>query len=296
MKKNVSYHKEQESFENLIKLRFPEGMVCERCGGQKFWEKPVKRITVCKHCRTENSPLANTMLHRSHISLEHWSGIVRLMINSSDRVITARTIFREIPLGSYRSAWNALRKIRYAISYHTEDERLEGEVEFDEIIKRGQGEDYRKVSILGALEMSGEKRLSLKMVKNPDEMNIKDYFKKNFDKKAVFIVDPQKLYLRNWLELNRFKQKSSITAYGGKFMNIHVVLQDVKYGLRNGHHNVSEQFLQEYLDEYQFIFNYNDNREKAQQLVLGFMMNTPIEGFNKRPETKKNFLSIFSTK
>ncbi len=296
MKKNINYHKEQESFENLIQLKFPEGMVCKNCGGKEFWEKPVKRIAVCRHCRSEKSPLAGTMLHRSHISLEQWSGIIKLMINSADRVITAKTIFREIPLGSYRSAWNALRKIRYAISFHREDEHLVGEVEFDEIIKRGQGEDYRKVSILGALEMSGEKRLSLRMVKNPDEMNIKDYFKKNFDKNTVFIVDPQKLYLRNWLELNRFKQKSSITAYGGKFMNIHIVLQDVKYGLRNGHHNVSEQFLQEYLDEYQFIFNNNDNRENAEQLVMGYLMNTPIEGFNKRTEDKKSFLSIFLPK
>lgn len=217
-----------------------------------------------------------------------------MMTNSPDRVITAKTIFKELGLGSYRTAWEALNKIRFVISHNEPRIKLKGHIEFDEMVINGIGSEYNKVSILGALEIEGKKRLTLQMIKNPDEMNIKDYLKKKIDKKATVITDPDKLYIHNWLVLNRIKQKSSVKHYGANFMSIHIILQDVRYGLRNGHHSVSEKYLQRNLDEYVFTFNNNDDRTKAYEKVLNYMVNTKLTAYRSAEIPKRSFLSIIA--
>ncbi|MBI9106949.1 MAG: IS1595 family transposase [Spirochaetales bacterium] len=279
-------------FEKLISIKWGDGYRCPRCGGLKYWLKAERRIMICKGCRREISPMADTMFSRSHLSLKQWSDIVKLVTSSPDRVVTASFVAREIGIGSYRTAWEALRKIRFAISTNEPRKKLDGNVEFDELVISGQGSDYSKLSILGALEVAGEKRLSLQMIKNPDEMNIKDYLRKRFSRNTTIIIDPEKLYIRNWLELNRIKQTSAKRIYGSNFMNLHVILEDIKYGLRNGHHGVSEKFLQENLDEYVFIFNHNDDREKACEILLEYMVNTSIRKYRLAGKKNRTFLSI----
>lgn len=285
---------EQECFEKLLNLKFPDGFRCAGCGSDVFWMKPNRRIVICRKCRKEISPLAGTLLSRSRISLENWFEIIYMVTSSPDRVVTAKSVFEEIGLGSYRTAWEAMNKIRFSISHNDPKIRLKGKIEFDEVVISGIGSEYNKVSILGALEIEGEKRLTLQMIKNPDEMNIKHYLKKYISRKVTVITNPDKLYIVNWLVLNRIKQKSSVKYYGAKFMSIHIILQDISYGLRNGHHGISEKYLQRNLDEYVFTFNHNDNRAMAYEKVLSYMVNTKMTEYRKAEREKKSVLQILT--
>jgi hypothetical protein len=273
-------------------MRWKEGFRCESCGSREYWTKPLRKLIICKECRKEVSALAGTMLSRSHLSAYTWYRIVRMVTCSPDKVVTAKSVCGEVGIGSYRTAWEALRKIRYAISVNQPKQKLEGTIELDEMVINGHGSEYRKISILGALEVEGKKMLSLRMIRNPDEMNIKNYFNNNFSKNVAVISDPEKLYISNWLELNRIKQISSAESYQRHFMNLHVILQDVRYGIRNGHHSVSEQYMQEGLDEYVFVFNNNSDRENACEKLLDYMVNTDISGYRSTKAKNKSFLSI----
>ncbi len=281
-----------ESFKMLVGHYLKDGFCCPVCGGDTYWIKEARRLLICRKCRKEISPLGNTMFGRSHIPLKKWLELIRLICCSPERVITAKTVFEELDLGSYRTAWEAMNKVRYAISLNEPQKRLNGVIEFDEIVITGYGSDYHKVSILGALELEGEKRLSLQMIKNPDEMNIKDYFKRRFSENIKVITSPDKLYIRNWLELNRISQMSSFSYYGGDFMNLHIILQDIRFGLKNGHHSVSEKYMQRNLDEYVFIFNHNNDREEAYRIVLKYMLNTKITDYRKLEKRKRSVFSI----
>ncbi len=282
---------EKECFEKLVKLRYQELFSCPVCRNSDIWLKPDRRIIICKNCRKEISPLSDSLFGRSHIPLGTWFDIIYLVTSSPDRVITAKTIFEELDIGSYRTAWEALNKIRFAISHNEPRIKLKGVIEFDEMVISGIGSEYHKLSILGAIEIEGEKRLCLEMIKNPDEMNIKDYLRKRFSRKVTVITDPDKLYILNWLVLNRINQKSSIKHYGANFMSIHIILQDVRYGLKNGHHNISEKYLQSILDEYVFTFN-NKDRNIAYEKVIKYMVNTKMSEYKKSETKKRRFLSI----
>jgi len=284
--------KEEKCLDKLISIRWPEGYSCPECGNKNYWTKALRRLLICKNCRKEVSPLSDTLFSRSHISLSIWFEIIKMLTNSPERVVTATAIFKEVDLGSYRTAWEALRKLRFAISWNEPRRKLGGNVEFDELVISGKVGDYSKISILGALEVGGMKRLSLQMMKNPDEMNIKDYFKTNFSSKTNIIIDSEKLYIRNWLALNRMKQSSSKQMYGSNFMNLHIILQDIKFGLRNGHHGISDKFLQENLDEYAFIFNNNDDRGKAFDLLIEYMVKTPVSEYKLSGKKSRSILSI----
>jgi hypothetical protein len=290
----VDAEKEEKCFGKLISIRWPKGYRCPLCGNSSYWTKAVRKLLICKNCRKEISPLADTMFSRSRISLSAWFEIIKTLTNSPERVVTATAIFEEVDLGSYRTAWEALRKLRFTISHNEPRLKLCGNVEFDELVISGQVGDYSKISILGALEVDGKKRLSLKMIKNPDEMNIKDYFQRRFSRKTNIIIDSEKLYIRNWLALNRMKPISSKQMYGSKFMNLHIILQDLKFGLRNGHHGISDKYLQENLDEYVFIFNHNNDRGKAFDLLLEYMMKTEISVYRDSKKQNKSFLSIIT--
>ena len=285
---------ERECFEKLLDIIYPEGFSCPSCRGKDRWLKPERRIVICRRCRKEVSPLSKTMFGRSHLSLQNWFEIIRLMTCSPERVITAKIIFTELNLGSYRTAWSAMNKIRFAITKNEPRIKLEGLIEFDELVISGIGSEYRKLSILGALELEGGRRLSLQMVKNPDEMNIKVYLRKRFGRGVTVITNPEKLYIRNWLELNRYKNKSAVEHYGKNFMNLHIILQDIRYGLRNGHHSVSEKYLQRNLDEFVFVFNHNAERERAREKLLNYMIDTKIEEYRSSEQKKTNILSILS--
>ena len=278
-----------ECLKVLISLKWPDGYACSFCGSEMYWIKPDRRLIICKKCRKEVSPLAGTMFHRSRINLNNWFEIIRLMTCSPDKVITAKYIFRVLGLGSYRTAWNALNKARFAISFNEKQSKLNGVIEFDEIVITGIESEYSKVSILGAIELEGEKRLSLTMIRNPDEMNIKYYFRKNFARNVLVVTDPEKLYIRNWLELNRIKELNK-EKYEKAFLNLHIILQDIRYGLRCGHHSVSEKFLQRNLDEYVFVFN--NERPEAFRKLLKYMMITPYSTFIETENKKRSFLSI----
>ena len=292
MKQDILPENEADCFNLLIRYKWENGFRCSKCGGKSYWTKPERRIVICKNCRKEVSPLAGTMFHRSRIALVPWFKIIHRLICSPDEVVTAAVIFKEMGLGSYRTAWSVLNRIRFAISSSEPRRVLSGLIEFDEIVISGIGSEYRKISILGALELENDKNLTLHMIKNPDEMNIKDYFKRLFEKKVSVITDPEKLYISNWLELNRIKQIYSHDYYGSNFMNLHIILQDIKYGLKNGHHSVSEKYLQRNLDEYVFIFNNNDDRKNAFYKVLKFMIDTQYSKYLKAENKKNSFFSI----
>ncbi|HAK45122.1 MAG TPA: IS1595 family transposase [Spirochaeta sp.] len=285
---------EKECFDRLIEVIYPAGFICPNCGRTQSWSKPQRRIIICKSCRREISPLAGSMFSRSHISLETWFKMIYMLTSSPERVITAKNIFEELDMGSYRTAWEALNKIRFSISHNEPRIKLRGIIEFDEMVVSGIGSEYNKVSILGALEIEGEKRLTLQMIKNPDEMNIKDYLKHKFSNKVTVITNPEKLYIRNWLVLNRIRQKSAVKHYGANFMSIHIILQDVRYGLKNGHHSISEKYLQRNLDEYVFTFNHNSSRDRAYEKVIDYMVNTKITSYREAEKIKRSFLSIIA--
>jgi Transposase zinc-ribbon domain len=147
----------------LLGKRWPDGFRCPACGHDKAWELGRERLTLqCAACERQVSVTAGTVLHGSHLSLKVWFTAAWLVATHKNGM-SARQLWKQLGLGSYKSAWLLVRKLRRAM-VDPEREPLAGLVEVDEtsIPFRAKGESVRpgrshdgKLLLAGAVEIKG---------------------------------------------------------------------------------------------------------------------------------------------
>ena len=99
----------------LAARRWPEGFVCPGCGGAKGWALKAKAFTwECAACRRQTSVTAGMVMHASHLSLKTWFTAIHRVTSHSNGV-SALQLQAQLGLGSYKSAWLLLTKLRRAM-------------------------------------------------------------------------------------------------------------------------------------------------------------------------------------
>ena len=116
---------EESCAEYLAALRWPSGWSCPRCKATEGWT--VRRARwLCGHCRYEMSVTAGTIFQDSHLSLTIWFRTM-WQLTSQKNGISALGLQRVLGLGSYKTAWAVLHKLRRAM-VRPGRERLSGTV------------------------------------------------------------------------------------------------------------------------------------------------------------------------
>ena len=99
----------------LFEKRWPDGFRCPGCGHDKAWELGRGTLLVeCARCHRQTSVTAGTVLHRSHLPLKLWFPAAWLVATHRSG-ISARQLWLQLGLGSYKTAWLLLRKLRHAM-------------------------------------------------------------------------------------------------------------------------------------------------------------------------------------
>ena len=157
---NERFHADAACRAYLESLRWPEGPHCPRCPQAKVWtmKPPFYRCAACGHDFTVT---AGTLFADTHLPLRLWFQAMWYVVNQKSGA-SALGVQRVLGLGSYRTAWNWLHKLRRAMVRPGRD-RLSGTVEVDEVYlggerpgKRGRGA-AGKVLVLIAAQADGGK-------------------------------------------------------------------------------------------------------------------------------------------
>lgn len=115
----------------LISVRWPDGYECPVCHAKsKGWRMSDGRIR-CAACRACHSSTAGTVFQGSHIPLLTWFRVMWHLCLPKNGA-SALGFQRSQGLGSYRTAWLCLHKLRKAM-VRTGRERLSGRIEVDKI-------------------------------------------------------------------------------------------------------------------------------------------------------------------
>ena len=115
--------------EYLASLRWPKGFVCPSCGGHQGLT--IRRgLWRCQVCRRETSVTAGTIFQDSKLPLVIWFRAI-WQVTSQKNGMSALGLQRVLGLGSYKTAWAMLHKLRRAM-VRPGRERLSGVVEVDE--------------------------------------------------------------------------------------------------------------------------------------------------------------------
>src|SRR3954469_15659631 len=148
----------------LLERRWAAGFVCPACGHDGYWRLGRKVLTLqCRACRRETSVTAGAVMPRSPLPLRAWFPAAWLVATHRNGM-SARQLGLQLGLGSYKSAWLLLRKLRHAM-VDPGREPLAGLVEVDEtgLPFRAKGEPARpgrshdgKLLVAGAVEIRGE--------------------------------------------------------------------------------------------------------------------------------------------
>src|SRR5919197_2770862 len=145
---------EQACRDYLVGLRWPEGVCCPDCGASEVWSMtpPFYR---CAHCGYDFTVTAGTLFADTHKPLRLWFEAIWYVTNQKSGA-SALGVQRVLGLGSYRTAWNWMRKLRRAMVRAGRD-RLAGVVEADETFiggprpgKRGRGAAGKSLVLIAA--------------------------------------------------------------------------------------------------------------------------------------------------
>ena len=101
--------------EDLFRRRWPDGFVCPDCGsGNAVRLQRARCVHQCRDCRKQTSVTAGTFMHRSHVPLRTWHRAICIMTSHSNGM-SALQLQSHLGLGSYKTAWTLVQKIRRAM-------------------------------------------------------------------------------------------------------------------------------------------------------------------------------------
>ena len=126
----AKFASEEACRQYLAACRWPDGLVCARCGNGYAYELTKQRRWQCAACRDQVSLTANTILHNPKTPLTVWFWAGYLM-STDTRGVSALLVQRPLALRRYETAWMRLHKFRRAM-VNLAREPLRGEVEGDE--------------------------------------------------------------------------------------------------------------------------------------------------------------------
>ena len=241
----------------LYKLRWPNGFSCPRCGITKSW--PIgPMLYECSGCHYQMSVTAGTIFQDSHKPLTVWFRAI-WWVTGQKNGASALGLKRILGLGSYRTAWTWLHKLRRVMVRPGRD-KLSGLVEVDETFiggekpgKRGRGA-AGKVMVGIAVEDKGTEgicRVRLGIVSDGSGDSLTSFVQDRVTSGSTIRTD-------DWGGYNRLVSAgySHILAKTTELKLVHLVASLLKRWLLGTHQGaVSHEHLAYYLDEYTFRFN-----------------------------------------
>lgn len=267
----------------LAQSRWPEGFVCPRCGGKESFNLPRRRLFQCKACGYQVSLTAGTVMHRTRLLLTQWFRGAYLMTTLTPG-ISAVQLKRQLGLGSYRTAWTMLHKLRRA-TVRPGREQLHGKVEVDDTYVGGKEEDVvgRKVEtktpVVAAVEARGRAsgRVRLRALPDVSAASLLLFVQESVAPGSTVHTDGWRGYAR--LGTKGYKHRVRLMKDqddpSRAFPHVHRAISNLKTWLKGTHHGVSPKHLQPYLDEFTFRFNRRRSPMAAFQTLLGIGSHVP---------------------
>jgi transposase-like protein len=247
--------------EYLAGLRWPNGFGCPVCGGTSAGRLRCG-LWQCRGCGRQTSVLAGTIFQDTHLPLTVWFRAMWHM-TSQKNGISALGLQRVLGLGSYRTAWTMLHKLRRAM-VRPGRERLQGVVEIDEtywgapeegVIGRGA---QTKTLIAVAVEVKGMGIGRIRLARVPD------FSAESLHPFIAYAVEPGSTVrtdgLPSYQGLKGYSHDRQIQKHlpAGEHLlpHVHRVVALLKRWLLGTHQGaVAHEHLDDYLAEFTFRFN-----------------------------------------
>jgi len=273
-----SLNSEEEARQYLWISRYGRGgFKCPQCGGRKFWEHQARaEIRECVACKRQVRLRAGSVFEHSKISLLNWVRGLHFVMQDK-RGISALTLQRLLGLGSYRTAWLMLMKIRKALADRDAEYKIEGLIELDGAyfnkaptsLDKIQGKKHPKHSVLMAVERkdwtdekgkkkskAGFAKVMIDMRGDETKKTVDEFVRQNIKPRSFVRTDGKSTYKNLPGVASHVKTISGLP----KEMDSHLpwvskFISNAKTWLLGTHHGIESKYLSLYLAEYTYRFN-----------------------------------------
>lgn len=245
----------------LSALRWPQGFVCPLGGGLGL---AIRRdLWRCVNCGRETSVMAGTIFQDSKLPLTVW---FRAMwhVTSQKSGVSALGLQRVLGLGSYKTAWALLHKLRRAM-VRPGRERLGGVVEVDEAywgaeefgVRGRQSLDKALIIVAAEADQTGIGRIRLRHIPDTSRATLHGFIHQSIEPGSTIVTDglPSYLKLEGYVH-DRHIQKHQPSDTEHLLPRVHRVISLLKRWLLGTHQGaVAHEHLEDYLNEFTFRFN-----------------------------------------
>ena len=247
--------------EYLFALRWPEGFVCLRCGGRRAWPMG-RKLWLCSGCRHQTSLTAGTIFQNTRLPLTVWFRAI-WQVTSQKNGISALGLQRVLGLGSYKTAWAMLHKLRRAMVRPGRD-RLRGLVEVDETYWGaeeagvvGRLTQDKALIIVGAEEDGqGIGRIRMRSIPDLTKNSLHGFIAQAVEPGSTVRTDGLKAYLGMEGYVHDRQVQRNQPKGEHLLPRVHRVVSLLKRWLMGTHQgSVGPDHLDCYLDEFTFRFN-----------------------------------------
>jgi transposase-like protein len=270
------FHDEISCVDYLLKMRWPEGFACPRCGAKGSPYQLSRKRMMCRSCRYQCTVTAGTIFEKTRIPLRDWFAAVWYITNQKNGV-SALGLKSALGLGSYQTAWSMLHKLRRAMVNPHRD-KLRGVVEVDETFLGGPEVGKRssiqylakKVTVIIAVEMLAPKgfgRVRLRRISSASKENTLPFIQEEIETGATIQTDGSPIYnavqdlgyIRDKIVHLGAKDPAHVTMPG-----VHRVASLLKRWLLGTFQgSVKSEHLDYYLDEFSFRFNRRTSKSRG---------------------------------
>jgi transposase-like protein len=270
--------------EYLVARRWPDGVICPRCGSTDilFLEKYNRWHCRAKHAAPQFTLKTGTIFEDSPLGLDKWLAAMWQVVNSRNGISSCETA-RAIGI-TQKSAWFMDHRIRFALHQGTFDKMLSGEVEADETFigqkARNMHKDVRarkitgtggkdKTMVMGILERGKDGKASkvrTSVVSNRKKKALQPELRKHVEAGSAIYTDA----LKSYDGLDEFEHgvvDHAVEYVDGKIHTngLENFWSLLKRGLHGTYIAVEPFHLFRYLDEQ--TFRYNNRKDEEGELL-----------------------------
>lgn len=258
---NKLYPDDNACLDEIFQNRYNNLEVCPECNKKtKFYRVKDRKCYACQYCGYQISPLANTIFHKSSTSLKDWFYSIYLFSVSKNGV-SAKELERQLGV-TYKCAWRIAKQIR--LLFNQNKKLLSDIIEIDETYvggkhkgKRGRGSE-NKTAVIGLVQRKGA--LKAKVVANTNSSTIKSIVKNNVRFDVDIVTDEYRSYnilKKLGYKHNTINHSEEQWANGINHVNtIEGFWSQLKRSINGTYHCVSPKYLQTYVDEFVYRYNY----------------------------------------
>lgn len=239
--------------------------VCPRCGCESYYQLSTeKEIRQCQGCRHHCRLRVDTIFNNSKLSLLTWVRAIYFVMQGK-RGLSALELQSRLGLGSYRTAWRMLQKIRRSLQCRDERYKLKEIIELDGTGFGSQANNNQK-TVLVAIETKEWKDKSgklktkagfAKVVVAPEQKEeVQKFLDKNVQPGTMVNTDGGQAVIHIEGYDHDYQIMDSKRENVDRWLPwVHRFISNAKTWILGTHHGVRKKYLELYLAEYTYRFN-----------------------------------------